>query len=56
VDERTKLADALAEHLRMQSGKAQKHALLREYVEAGPQQLTLLLRHNNGAPVSQRKM
>lgn len=52
VDERTKLADALAEHLRMRSGQAQKHALLRKYVEAGPQQLTLLLKQENSRPVS----
>ncbi|KAK9908481.1 hypothetical protein WJX75_008547 [Coccomyxa subellipsoidea] len=47
LDEQTKLADALAHHLKLHSGQAQKHALLKEYVEAGPQQLTLLFKQEN---------
>ncbi|EIE21382.1 hypothetical protein COCSUDRAFT_48085 [Coccomyxa subellipsoidea C-169] len=44
LDEQTKLADALAQHLKLAPGQAQRHALLKQYAEAGPQQLTMLLK------------
>ncbi|CAL8463173.1 g2707 [Coccomyxa elongata] len=44
LDEQTKLGDALAAHLKLQPGQAQRHALLKEYLEAGPEHLTLLLK------------
>ena len=44
LDETTRLADALSVHLRLLSGEAAKQQLLREYLEAGPAQLSLLLR------------
>ncbi len=47
LDEQTKMGDALAAHLKLQPGQAQRHALLKEYVEAGPQHLTLLLKQEN---------
>lgn len=52
LDEQTKLADALAAHLKLQSGQAQRHALLKEYVEAGPEYLTLLLKQDNQSGVA----
>ena len=51
LDEQTKLADALAQHLKLAPGQAQRHALLKQYAEAGPQQLTMLLKQE-GRPVS----
>lgn len=44
LDEQTKLGEALTAHLKLQPGQAQRHALLKEYVDAGPEHLTLLLR------------
>ena len=44
MDEATKLSDALSVHLKPLSGQAERHALLREYLDAGTDKLALLMR------------
>ncbi len=50
LDEQVKLGDALARHLELNSGQAQKQQLLGDYVRARPGELTLLL-HQEHRPV-----
>lgn len=51
VHENTPICQLLAGHLALQPGAAAKHHALREYREAGQDQLTLLLRKER-TPVS----
>ncbi len=44
VDEATKLQEALHAHLKPLSGQAERHQLLREYLDAGTDKLALLMR------------
>ena len=51
LDEQTKLSEALQRHLKLQAGQASMHTLLQQYVDAGMEQLGLLLRQEH-RPVS----
>ena len=47
LDEQVKLREVLAGHLDMRAGQALKHQLLKKFVDAGSEQIALLLRQEH---------
>lgn len=47
LDEQTKLSEAVQQHMQLQAGQASMQSLLHKYVEAGVDELGLLLRQEH---------